>query len=195
MARTRRKKPEIQELIGGLNDRLTVPSQDGALQSLDPRLQIQIQANDAIRELRWFDVIHTMVATQQLSFVFAAVPSGEVHIYHSIRWAPSTGDQRIALINVTYPSQGILAQDALLTVARARTGTGGMPLDLLGNAAGDGLFSLGRPLKVYPNGILTILSANTIAITATVRLGLLWEVGAAPLEAVAELLTPVITEF
>jgi len=193
--RSSRAKPEVQQLIAGMNTRLTVASQDGALQNINPSLQLIVQANDAIREMRWFRMEHVMVALKIFDAEFAEVPVGEIHRYHQIMFESSSGDQREAVVEVLYPAQGELGAGVSIIAARKQTGVGAMAIDLLGNpGTNDGEYSIGRPLDVFPGGILSVITTNTIPAAAVVTLGLLWEIGAAPLSREAEALTPTITE-
>jgi len=188
---TVRGKPNFQETVASMNDRVGVATAGGGIKAISDTLQVVVGANDAIREVRWTSFEHDMIATANFVATFPPVPQGEAHKYlhvGTLTPPPTEGWD----VFVLYPTAGILPIEAVMHVAQQ---TALQPSLLAKLDADDGPFGHeSQPLIVYPAGRLRIRTTSDIAIGSKVNIFLVWEILAAPVRTAAQLITPVITE-
>ncbi len=184
--------PQLQQLIAGLNTRVTVASQDGLIQGVNPDLVFGIGANDAIREIRWHSQQHVMAGALSLRIEFPRQPVGFANRYFHIGVRDNKPETFRLLL--TYPAGDVLTQDALFWAANRDIINNNNFVDMLGAQGDKDQFNVGNPLTVYPGGLLT-LESQVMQATDTVDLTVVWEIVAAPLGACPQLIDTVVTEF
>ncbi len=131
---------------------------------------------------------HTMVAAVKPTFTFPAVPIDEMHIYHflALHNATSGGTQTV-VVNIQYPQFADVQQE----LYQVDTGT---MINLLAAASGSTSRSqrAGLPLRVFPEGILTVSTQGNQIIGDVIRIGLLRELAGGA--ALSEVITSEIAD-
>lgn len=185
---TRSSKPILQQVVGNLNTKLTVPGQQGGIQRISEELVVTADANDALRDIRWGTAKHIQAAAKKVLFTLPVVPVNEAHRYFWITVKNETAKNWT--VRVVYPAQGA-DSGANNIIARRLTAEDNL-LAAEGNANDHG--SVGRSFTVYSPGVLSIESEDNLAIGETPEVNLVWEIIAAPISAVQQGVSAVVTE-
>jgi len=159
---TRSSKPILQQVVGNLNTKLTVPGQQGGIQTISSELVVTADANDAFRDIRWGTAAAVMAAAKKVLFTLPAVPVNEAHIYSFISVRNDTSATWVA--RVVYPAQGA-DNGADIVIARRITADDNL-LAAEGNANDQG--AVGRPFTIYPTGVLSVGAVGNLIIAAPI---------------------------
>lgn len=185
---TRSSKPILQQVVGNLNTKLTVPGQQGGIQRIGEELVITADANDALRDIRWGTAKHIQVAAKKVIFTLPAVPVNEAHHYFFITVKNATSQDW--LVRVVYPAQGA-DQGADNIIARRVTAEDNL---LAAEGSADDHGSVGRPFTIYYTGVLSVESETNLVIGETPEVSFVWEIIAAPISAEQQGISAAVTE-
>jgi len=185
---TRSSKPLLQQVVANINTKITVPGQQGGVQRISEELVLTADANDALREIRWGTAKHIMVGAVTVKFTLPVVPVNEAHRYHFITVKTDSVEDWRA--RVVYPAQGA-DSGADISIARRTTAEDNL-LAAEGNADDQG--SVGRPFTVYSGGVLSVESETALAIADEPEVSFVWEIIPAPISAVQQGISAVVTE-
>jgi len=160
---------------------LLVPTQYAApvitdvLQDLRFTVDLSAQA----KRIEWLTASFTLTGVNHPRFVFPAVPIDETHLYRHIGASDSAAGVQGWQVSVLYPAIG----RAFGETFQMNLGTNNENL-LSASATGSNLNTRGgRPLVVYPNGILTVERGADGALNDVIDLDVLREVMGGPLSA------------
>jgi len=129
--------------------------------------------------IEWAQGVHTMVAAVRPSFVFPVCPPDEIHVYRQVGFHNVTSGGLVGpVLSIAYPG----LTDDFQEIYNVDTST---PINLLASASGSTSRSqrAGLPIRVFPQGILTIGCLNNLAIADVVRVIVLREVLGGPADA------------
>jgi len=185
------QKPQFQQFVPNLQNRIQGGVNKGPVQSLASFIQPTLPFDIASQVVKWSTFEHTVGAAAKIIILtLPRVPVDETHLYHAISVDEPNGWR----ISHEYKAQGVLGFDAkfieMMDVANqvdANLIAGGDPSDTR-------IDHYAQPIRVYPGGELAVFSFGQVAALTKIRWAFLWSVAPPPIQVGAEVVNAVATE-
>lgn len=182
-------KPNLQALLPQLQQRLQQNVQSGPIGAFSPVMVATLPFDIATQVVKWTHFSFTVGALAKvIQADLPLVPKDETHTYHAISVDNVDGWET----DVLYPADGILAKQPRFVDTFQASNLNFQ--NLLNSEHGANDFGPQGPLRIYPGGLLRILSVGVVAALTVLDFHLLWTVAPAPLQAGAEVSEALVTE-